>query len=104
MRSVINRVAVFMFGMSVALFEAELLDQVSRARQKGRALFTRRRQERQGGAEPRGPQAASHKSAERTLPIVFIHQGDSQHLTYSLAQAKDSNPDATVVLIGDDSN
>lgn len=35
------------------------------------------------------------------LPIVLIHTGNSDYLPYSLAQAKTTNPDSTVHLIGD---
>ena len=38
------------------------------------------------------------------LPIVFIHSGNSSYLKYSLAQAKQSNPQSTVYLLGDSSN
>ena len=39
-----------------------------------------------------------------SVPVVFIHQQNSDHLKYSLAQAKASNPRSTVFLLGDDSN
>lgn len=35
-----------------------------------------------------------------TLPIVLIHRGDEPYLSYSLRQAKVSNPDASVFLLG----
>jgi hypothetical protein len=38
------------------------------------------------------------------IPIIFIHSGDSEYLRYTLAQAKISNPNSIVYLIGDDSN
>jgi hypothetical protein len=41
---------------------------------------------------------------KRPLPIVFVHRSNSEHLQYSLAQAKHSNPDSTVFLLGDASN
>jgi hypothetical protein len=41
---------------------------------------------------------------KQTLPIVFIHIGNNEYLTYTLAQAKISNPDTKVYLIGDPSN
>ncbi len=46
------------------------------------------------GIEPKTLQAA--------LPIVFIHLGDHDYLQYSLGQAKKSNPESTVHLIGDE--
>ena len=36
--------------------------------------------------------------------IVFIHYNNADYLKYSLAQAKVSNPDSTVYLLGDSSN
>ena len=38
------------------------------------------------------------------LPIVFLHNTNSDYLRYSLGQAKHSNPDSTIYLIGDNSN
>ncbi|MBT8364134.1 MAG: hypothetical protein KJP23_05465 [Deltaproteobacteria bacterium] len=38
------------------------------------------------------------------LPIVFLHNTNSDYLKFSLGQAKHSNPQSTVYLIGDDSN
>lgn len=39
-----------------------------------------------------------------TVPVVFIHRGDDDYLAFSLQQAKRSNPQSDVVLIGDASN
>ncbi len=39
-----------------------------------------------------------------SLPILFIHRSNSEHLKYSLAQAHESNPGSTVFLLGDPSN
>jgi hypothetical protein len=38
------------------------------------------------------------------LPIVFLHNTNSDYLKFSLGQAKHSNPQSTINLIGDDSN
>lgn len=38
------------------------------------------------------------------LAIVFIHYGNDDYLSYSLAQARRSNPKSPVYLIGDESN
>lgn len=38
------------------------------------------------------------------LPIVIIHRGDDDYLTYSLQQAKRSNPHSPVYLIGNGGN
>ncbi|MFK7694095.1 hypothetical protein [Paenibacillus sp. HJGM_3] len=38
------------------------------------------------------------------MPIVFIHQNYEEYLIYSLHQAKRSNPQSTVVLIGTEDN
>lgn len=35
-----------------------------------------------------------------SIPIIFIHYGDSDYLKYSLMQAKKSNPQSDVMLIG----
>jgi len=40
----------------------------------------------------------------KKMPIVFIHFGDSNYLYNSLMQAKITNPDTTIYLIGDDRN
>ncbi len=39
-----------------------------------------------------------------SIPIVFIHYGDSDYLQYSLLQAKRSNKGKDIILIGDESN
>ncbi|HBE16397.1 MAG TPA: hypothetical protein DDW51_01970, partial [Cyanobacteria bacterium UBA11367] len=44
------------------------------------------------------------RSIQNSIPIVFIHQGDSDYLKYTLSQVKHSNPDSTVFLIGDAAN
>jgi len=42
--------------------------------------------------------------ATSSLPIIFIHRSNSEHLKYSLAQAHESNPNSTIFLLGDSSN
>ena len=50
------------------------------------------------------------KSKNKDHPIIFIHAGTAhynsspEHLEYVLRQAKKSNPDSTVYLIGDNGN
>ncbi len=39
-----------------------------------------------------------------SLPIVFIHASNSSYLRYSLLQAKTTNPQSDIFLIGDQSN
>lgn len=39
-----------------------------------------------------------------TVPVVFIHRGDDDYLAYSLQQAKRSNPQSDIILIGDSAN
>ena len=113
-RRVITRLAGFTFGASLTLFEATSLRRfLGLQRQGGRPLTarghdddrvvpppsTRRQVEaRHGtaGPAPVGPRAS--------VRIVFIHQNNSEHLRYSLAQAKKSNPNSTVYLLGDESN
>ena len=38
------------------------------------------------------------------IPLIFIHQGYSDYLNYTLRQAHFSNPDAEIILIGDEFN
>ena len=47
------------------------------------------------GAFPRGRVSSS------SLPIVFIHQANSDYLKYALAQAHKSNPQSAICLLGD---
>jgi hypothetical protein len=39
-----------------------------------------------------------------SLPIVFIHKSNSDYLIYSLLQAKQTNPQSDIILLGDYSN
>jgi hypothetical protein len=39
-----------------------------------------------------------------SYPIIMIHRGDSPYLAHAIAQAKSSNPESRVILIGDRSN
>jgi len=48
--------------------------------------------------------AAQGRGARSFLPIIFIHQSNSDYLKYSLAQANSSNPNSTIYLLGDTSN
>lgn len=41
---------------------------------------------------------------KQNIPIIFIHKSNSEYLQYSLKQAKRSNPDNDVYLIGDEEN
>jgi len=36
-----------------------------------------------------------------SVPIVFLHRGSASYLTYSLFQARSSNPGSEVILLGD---
>ncbi len=40
----------------------------------------------------------------KSFPLVFTHYGNSNYLTHTLRQARYSNPDRELVLIGDSSN
>ena len=53
------------------------------------------------GGEP-GTSAATGEAA--FLPIVFIHRKNSPYLRHTLEQARTSNPESTISLLGDDSN
>jgi len=37
-------------------------------------------------------------------PIILIHRGDSFYLAHAIAQARSSNPDSRLILLGDSSN
>jgi hypothetical protein len=37
-------------------------------------------------------------------PIILIHRGDSFYLAHTIAQARSSNPDGRLILLGDRSN
>lgn len=37
-------------------------------------------------------------------PIILIHRGDSFYLAHTIAQARSSNPDSRLILLGDRSN
>ncbi|HXF74705.1 MAG TPA: hypothetical protein VNN13_01325, partial [Methylomirabilota bacterium] len=43
-------------------------------------------------------------TANRALPIVFIHRSASHYLSYTFAQARKSNPASPIYLLGDSSN
>ena len=38
------------------------------------------------------------------IPVIFCHRGNSSYLQYSLMQAKKSNPEAEIILLGDETN
>ncbi|MFL5729200.1 MAG: hypothetical protein ACJ75J_06910 [Cytophagaceae bacterium] len=38
------------------------------------------------------------------FPIIFVHNGNSNYLKYSLHQAKIMNPEAEIILLGDEKN
>ena len=56
--------------------------------------------------KPSSTKTPSKKTYPTTssLPIIFIHRSNSEHLKYSLAQARESNPNSTIFLLGDSSN
>lgn len=39
-----------------------------------------------------------------SIPIIFMHYGDSDYLQYSLLQAKRANPNSDIILIGEESS
>jgi hypothetical protein len=115
-RTLTIRIGVQTFGIAIALFESNFLDRLARMRQMGRALLAAVRQRTDSAVHSMAPQRqeAQHETtvkprvrsarSDGSVPIVFIHQQNSEHLKYSLAQAKASNPRSTVFLLGDDSN
>ncbi len=52
----------------------------------------------------RQPPFPRRRASNSSLPIVFIHQCDSDYLKYALAQAHKSNPESAIHLLGDASN
>jgi hypothetical protein len=117
-RTVVTRLASLTFGISLALFESEPYKGLSDLSDKLRALLRMPggRHKSKGvqvpGQQPTailsvGPDTkprSAFSDQRPPIPVIFIHQGDSEHLTYSLAQAKKANPDSTVYLLGDASN
>jgi hypothetical protein len=113
-RTLTIRMAVRSFGMAIALFESNFLDRLVRVRQQGTALLAGRRRPPVDAVQPEPPPSPRPAPGEKprlrsdqssgSVPVVFIHQQNSAHLKYSLAQAKASNPRSTVFLLGDDSN
>jgi hypothetical protein len=57
-----------------------------------------------GGATPLGRARGQRDSQTDLRPIVFIHSTDSAYLKYVLAQARASNPEAPIYLLGDEAN
>jgi glycosyltransferase involved in cell wall biosynthesis/ADP-heptose:LPS heptosyltransferase/tetratricopeptide (TPR) repeat protein/ubiquinone/menaquinone biosynthesis C-methylase UbiE len=49
-------------------------------------------------------ESAGTTAQTKNIPIVFIHCGDSECLKYALAQARLSNPQSKIYLIGDQAN
>lgn len=43
-------------------------------------------------------------TSDLKYPIIFIHNGNSEYLPYSLMQVKVTNPDAEIILLGDAQN
>lgn len=43
-------------------------------------------------------------SSKPSLPIIFVHQSNSEYLKYTFAQARISNPDSPLFLLGDSTN
>jgi len=58
------------------------------------------------GQQRPAAQATHPEEVRRTnkLPIIFIHRGNSDYLRYSLGQARRSNPDTPIYLLGNESN
>lgn len=113
-RTLTIRVGVQAFAIAIALFESNFLSRLARMRALGRSLLASRQQRNSAVAPTPSPRPEPvHEAAaprvrsapsDGSVPIVFIHQQNSEHLKYSLAQAKASNPRSTVFLLGDDSN
>ena len=40
----------------------------------------------------------------KKTPLIFCHSGDSDYLQYSLMQARKSNPNTEIILLGDEAN
>lgn len=108
LRTLATRIGVLTFRVSLVILESEFLRMLSRA--KDQAV---------GGSETPGPSddrlpgksslpmtrsERGDAAGSSAIPIVFIHRNNSEHLKYSFAQAKASNPNSTVFVLGDDSN
>ncbi len=48
--------------------------------------------------------AGTHAAASDAAPIIFIHYGDAGYLRHTLAAARRSNPDKSIILLGDAAN
>jgi hypothetical protein len=84
------------------------LDLPGRYRRYRRALATLARA---ALGRPRGApilasvmQTQSRGTPMSGLPIVFMHQGDSAYLQYTLGQARRSSPSSPIYLLGDERN
>ena len=113
LKTLTTRMGVRTFGMAVALLESNFIENLVRLRQNGRALLAGPSGSAVGAIQPAvssshpAPLERSRLRSDQSsgsVPVVFIHQQNSEHLKYSLAQAKASNPRSTVFLLGDDSN
>jgi hypothetical protein len=118
----VPKLAVIRFRVYLAFYESELVRSLLHLSQRGKNLIwvamtnPRRivqkildRLDHTNRMEIREPSLAKAAikitpSPKSSLPIIFIHQSNSEHLKYSLAQAQRSNPSSTIFLLGDSSN
>ena len=116
--SMVTNLAVLAFRISIAIFESRFVETVSRMVHVLRAhvpdtkqnvnthQVTIGRSSRLEVQESSSIQAPNGQmlSAISSLPIVFIHESNSDSLKYALAQARKSNPNSDIFLLGDTSN
>jgi hypothetical protein len=121
LKSIVAGLAAMKFRIYMAILDSELAQTVlGRARQLKHALHLALTDPRRLAStilarvdrvqtvdiqEPSiKPLLKTTYAAMSSLPIVFIHKSNSDHLKYSLTQAHKSNLQSTVFLLGDPSN
>ncbi len=114
LRIITTKLAVLTFRISCALFESDFAGALSRLGQTLRTKLSAAGRKAKGTtATPTIIEASASATQSRkssgpntapTMPIMFIHKGNKEHLKYALAQARQSNPDSRIFLLGDASN
>ena len=100
---IVSRIQVTGFIWYTRIIESRVWASI----RKGLHPVTRVREDRM----PAGPSTGAREASEvqeglsmSTLPIVFLHYSNSDYLKFSLGQARHSNPESTIYLIGDEQN
>lgn len=113
-KGLMTRLGILTFRISLAILESEFLSRISRVRRQAKNTNSVEHQAKpvtsaasaRSRANAQSDEPAKRRNTASTgfLPIVFIHKHNAEHLKYSFAQAKKSNPGSTVFVLGDDSN